>query len=164
MLQYRYKEYFIKCRGDESNMVLYIIRHGNPDYEHDTLTPLGEKEAEALGEPNEKGSAGSYLYVAARTRDCHSRTDVPKNRSDRKHRKLDDGAKRIYVQSRFFKAGGAGCGIFVFSPKRRGEHAGFLSGGRTRIPDSGAYRLIGRFLRAAWLPAQGRTLPHNTAE
>ena len=31
-------------------MVLYIIRHGNPDYENDTLTEFGWKEAEILGE------------------------------------------------------------------------------------------------------------------
>ena len=30
-------------------MVLYIIRHGDPDYENDTLTPAGQKEAEAVG-------------------------------------------------------------------------------------------------------------------
>ena len=29
-------------------MELYIIRHGDPDYAHDTLTELGWKEAEAL--------------------------------------------------------------------------------------------------------------------
>ncbi len=29
-------------------MELYIIRHGDPDYTNDTLTPLGWKEAEAL--------------------------------------------------------------------------------------------------------------------
>lgn len=29
-------------------MKLYIIRHGDPDYTNDTLTPLGWKEAEAL--------------------------------------------------------------------------------------------------------------------
>lgn len=29
-------------------MQLYIIRHGDPDYAHDTLTELGQKEAEAL--------------------------------------------------------------------------------------------------------------------
>ena len=29
-------------------MRIYIIRHGDPDYEHDTLTPRGEKEALAL--------------------------------------------------------------------------------------------------------------------
>ena len=29
-------------------MKLYIIRHGNPDYAHDCLTPLGKRQAEAL--------------------------------------------------------------------------------------------------------------------
>lgn len=29
-------------------MLLYIIRHGNPDYEHDNLTVLGRKQAAAL--------------------------------------------------------------------------------------------------------------------
>ena len=30
-------------------MLLYIIRHGDPIYDPDTLTPLGKKQAEALG-------------------------------------------------------------------------------------------------------------------
>ncbi len=29
-------------------MLFYLIRHGDPDYEHDTLTPLGWRQAEAL--------------------------------------------------------------------------------------------------------------------
>lgn len=31
-------------------MVLYIIRHGDPDYEHNTITPRGHEEAKALAE------------------------------------------------------------------------------------------------------------------
>ena len=31
-------------------MKLFIIRHGDPDYEHDSLTPTGRMEAEALSE------------------------------------------------------------------------------------------------------------------
>ena len=30
------------------NMILYVVRHGDPDYENDSLTPLGRKQAEAL--------------------------------------------------------------------------------------------------------------------
>ncbi len=29
-------------------MLLYIIRHGDPDYEHDTITPFGHREAKAV--------------------------------------------------------------------------------------------------------------------
>ncbi len=29
-------------------MLLYVIRHGDPDYEHDSLTPLGQRQAEAV--------------------------------------------------------------------------------------------------------------------
>lgn len=29
-------------------MLLYIIRHGDPDYEHNTITPYGHEEAKAL--------------------------------------------------------------------------------------------------------------------
>ena len=29
-------------------MLLYVIRHGDPDYEHDSLTPLGRRQAEAV--------------------------------------------------------------------------------------------------------------------
>ncbi len=30
-------------------MILYIIRHADPDYAHNTITPLGREEADALG-------------------------------------------------------------------------------------------------------------------
>lgn len=33
----------------EKNMLLYIIRHGTPDYENDTLTEDGKKQADAVG-------------------------------------------------------------------------------------------------------------------
>ena len=35
-------------------MILYVIRHGSPDYENDSLTELGIKQAEALGVRMEK--------------------------------------------------------------------------------------------------------------
>lgn len=91
---------------------------------------------------NEKGSAGSYLYVAARTRDCHSKTDVPKNRSDRKHRKLDDGAKRIYVQSRFFKAEARDAG-YSFSLKNGVENM------RDFCPEAGRESLIAELIASS---------------
>ena len=31
-------------------MVLYIVRHGDPDYEHNTITPYGHEEAKALAD------------------------------------------------------------------------------------------------------------------
>jgi len=31
-------------------MMLYIVRHGDPDYEHNTITPHGHKEAAALAQ------------------------------------------------------------------------------------------------------------------
>lgn len=31
-------------------MILYIIRHADPDYAHNTITPLGKEEALALGQ------------------------------------------------------------------------------------------------------------------
>jgi len=31
-------------------MILYIVRHGDPDYEHNTITPYGHKEAQALAD------------------------------------------------------------------------------------------------------------------
>ena len=34
----------------EKNMRILLIRHGDPDYEHDSLTPEGVKEAKALAE------------------------------------------------------------------------------------------------------------------
>ena len=34
-------------------MRLLFIRHGDPDYEHDSLTPKGEREAELLADKME---------------------------------------------------------------------------------------------------------------
>lgn len=31
-------------------MIFYIIRHGDPDYEHNTITPYGHQEAQALAQ------------------------------------------------------------------------------------------------------------------
>lgn len=31
-------------------MYLYLVRHGDPDYKNDCLTPLGKKQAEAVGD------------------------------------------------------------------------------------------------------------------
>ena len=123
-------------------MVLYIIRHGNPDYEHDTLTPLGEKEAEALGERMKK-EAPDLIYMSPRGRAIATAKPTCQKTGL-------TGSIENWMTER---------NEYMYSPD-----AGFLSGGRTRIPDSGACRLIGRFLRAAWLPARGRTLPHDTAE
>lgn len=56
-------------------MKIMIIRHGDPDYEHDTLTPAGWKEAEALADMlvHEKMD---YIYVSplGRARDTASCT------------------------------------------------------------------------------------------
>ena len=35
-------------------MKIIIIRHGDPDYEHDSLTSVGENEAQALAELHKK--------------------------------------------------------------------------------------------------------------
>jgi broad specificity phosphatase PhoE len=39
-----------KCKKGSGGMRLYIIRHGDPDYEADTITEDGHKEAQALAE------------------------------------------------------------------------------------------------------------------
>lgn len=44
-------------------MRIYIIRHGDPDYEHDSLTPLGWRQAEALGAYLE-GLPLKWLYAS----------------------------------------------------------------------------------------------------
>ena len=38
---------FEKAKGDEK-MLLYYVRHGDPIYDPDSLTPLGERQAEAV--------------------------------------------------------------------------------------------------------------------
>ena len=50
-------------------MKLFIIRHGDPDYEHDSLTPTGRMEAEALSEGMEtetqhQSKDGNTVFVA----------------------------------------------------------------------------------------------------
>lgn len=42
-------------------MEFYLIRHGDPDYEHDTLTTYGHRQAELLGKRLEKENI-DYLY------------------------------------------------------------------------------------------------------
>ncbi len=44
-------------------MKLLIVRHGDPDYEHDTLTEKGWREAEYLSEELAKIDANAY-YVS----------------------------------------------------------------------------------------------------
>lgn len=44
-------------------MRIWIIRHADPDYEHDSLTPKGWKEAELLAE-RLKGETIDYCYVS----------------------------------------------------------------------------------------------------
>ncbi len=44
-------------------MELYIIRHGDPDYAHDSLTELGEKEAQSLVE-RIKAINPDYIYAS----------------------------------------------------------------------------------------------------
>ena len=48
-------------------MILYIIRHGDPDYENDTLTEFGRKEAEILGERMAK-EAPDLIFMSPRGR------------------------------------------------------------------------------------------------
>lgn len=51
-------------------MKLLIIRHGDPDYAHDTLTPVGWKEAEALSERMKDIHADKcYVSPLGRARD-----------------------------------------------------------------------------------------------
>ena len=45
-------------------MRLLIIRHGDPDYEHDSLTEKGKKEAKLLADYLEKEKI-DYFYVSS---------------------------------------------------------------------------------------------------
>ena len=54
-------------------MKLIIVRHGDPDYEHDSLTELGWKEAEALSERMKKVKADEcYVSPLGRAKDTAS--------------------------------------------------------------------------------------------
>ena len=56
-------------------MKLLIIRHGDPDYEKDSLTERGWREAEALADRMEKTEvAAFYVSPLGRARDTASRT------------------------------------------------------------------------------------------
>lgn len=48
-------------------MRLYIIRHADPDYEHDTITPAGHLEAQALAQ-RLAGCGLTHLYTSPITR------------------------------------------------------------------------------------------------
>jgi len=55
-------------------MILYIIRHGHPDYETDSLTELGWKQAEAVGKRIARAKADriftTFLDAARRLLDA----------------------------------------------------------------------------------------------
>lgn len=44
--------YHARIRKEKEIMRLYIIRHAEPDYENDTITAEGHKQAEALAKKN----------------------------------------------------------------------------------------------------------------
>ncbi len=51
-------------------MKILIIRHGDPDYEHDTLTEKGRREALALADRLDKLSvAAAYVSPLGRAKD-----------------------------------------------------------------------------------------------
>ncbi len=45
-------------------MKLLIVRHGDPDYSIDSLTPKGWREAEAQGQADKVGRRGVLLLAA----------------------------------------------------------------------------------------------------
>ena len=56
-------------------MRLLIVRHADPDYEKDSLTPTGWQEAELLaGRLSELEIAACYTSPLGRARDTASRT------------------------------------------------------------------------------------------
>ena len=67
-------------------MLLHIIRHGDPDYEHNTITPFGHKEAQALAKWfNEKHVKFDRIYTSplGRAKDtaaytCEAQNITPK--------------------------------------------------------------------------------------
>ena len=59
----------------EGCVKLIIIRHGDPDYEHDTLTPRGWKEAAALADAMEGIEVSDYFVSPlGRAKDTASMT------------------------------------------------------------------------------------------
>ncbi len=63
-------------------MLLYIIRHGDPDYEHNTITPFGHKEAKALARWFEKHQIrfdAIYTSPLGRAKDTASYTCQKQN-------------------------------------------------------------------------------------
>ena len=61
-------------------MRILIIRHGDPDYEHDSLTPKGWKEAEYLSERISKMDIAAF-YVSPLGRAKATAPPTPKKPS-----------------------------------------------------------------------------------
>ena len=57
-------------------MRILLIRHGDPDYEHDTLTEKGRREAELLAKRASSLAMGScYQYHLGRAMDTAQRRE-----------------------------------------------------------------------------------------
>jgi probable phosphoglycerate mutase len=77
-------------------MRILIIRHGDPDYEHDTLTETGWKEAELLSEEISKlDIAAFYVSTLGRARDTASLTLKKMNRTGTEYEWLKEFPPRI---------------------------------------------------------------------
>lgn len=62
-------------------MRLLIVRHADPDYSIDSLTPAGWEEAKLLGRPSGTGSGGGLLCIAAGACEGHGVPDLKKSLS-----------------------------------------------------------------------------------
>ena len=80
-------------------MDLIIIRHGDPDYEHDTLTEHGWKEAQILSERIRKMNIRDfYVSPLGRAQDTASCTLKAMNRTAKTLEWLQEFPARVYLE------------------------------------------------------------------
>ena len=78
-------------------MRILIIRHGDPDYEHDSLTPKGWREAELLSDRISKMEIKDfYVSPLGRAKDTASLTLQKMNRTATECQWLREFAPRIH--------------------------------------------------------------------
>ena len=75
-------------------MRLYIIRHGDPNYELDDLTEAGHREAKALGKFFAREGAGRDLQLSPRPRETHGELQRRGLGLEGRHRRLGSGDAR----------------------------------------------------------------------
>ncbi len=92
-------------------MLLFYIRHGDPIYEPDSLTPLGEKQAEAIGK---RLALYGVDRIFASTSNRAIQTAMPTSKALGKEITLLDFCNEAYASENFTVVNEDGTGTWVF--------------------------------------------------